>query len=217
MTSDDSYKVPIAEDEFLISKEIERSVKQVGYSIAGIATDGQSAVEMVYSLKPDVVLMDIKMPGMSGLEAAALLQQKHPVPVVILTAHESRDLLQEAGKSGVGAYLTKPPNTDEIERAVTVAVARHQDLLTIQNMNKELIQQKIDLEKRTEELENALKEIDTLRGIIPICAHCKKVRSDDGFWEQVEEYVTSRSLATFSHSVCPECLKIHYSDFSIQE
>ena len=75
----------------------------------------------------------------------------------------------------------------------------------------------IDREKVTEELKKALKEIKTLRGILPLCSYCKKIRNDKGYWEQVDVYIQQHTEADISHSICPECAKEHYSDLDIFE
>ncbi|MBD3421001.1 MAG: response regulator [Chitinivibrionales bacterium] len=198
MQASTPLRVLIAEDDFLVSKEIERATKSAGYTIAGIASNGKRAIEMTARLKPDVVLMDIHMPEMNGLEAARILQEQHPTPVVVLTAHESYDLVEKASKTGVGSYLTKPPSSMQIERAVIIACARHKDLMEMQELN-------IRVRKQKEDLEKAMSELKILRGILPICVSCKKIRDDGGYWKQVEEYIGSRSEAVFSHGICPDC------------
>ncbi len=133
-----NIKVLIAEDDFLIAEEISRALKNSGYTLAGIAPNGKKAVELAGSLKPDVILMDIKMPKMDGLEAARIIFEQCPTPVVIITAHESHDLVEKASESGIAAYLTKPPKHDEIDRAITIAMARHKDLLKYKKLVAEL-------------------------------------------------------------------------------
>lgn len=71
--------------------------------------------------------------------------------------------------------------------------------------------------ERADRLEKALREIKVLRGIIPICASCKKIRNDEGFWQQVETYVTQHSDALFSHGICPDCIKKYYPDIDADE
>lgn len=131
-------KVLIAEDDFLIAEEISRSLKNAGYILSGIAPNGKKAVELTNSLRPDVILMDIKMPKMDGLEASRIIMEQCPTPVVIITAHESHDLVEKASEAGIATYLTKPPKPDEIERAITIALARHKDMLESRLLIKEL-------------------------------------------------------------------------------
>lgn len=196
MTTD--VTVLVAEDDFWVGKEIERILKSTLYDVVGRATTGAQAIEMVKSLRPDVVLMDIKMPGMDGLAATQHIQELCPTPVVILSAHETADLLEKASAAGAGAYLVKPPTADDITRGISIAMARHQDLMKL----RELL---LEVEGKNLALKKALEEIKTLRGIIPICAQCKKIRDDDGYWQQVDKYITEHTEATFSHGMCQEC------------
>lgn len=205
MSADQPVKVLIAEDDFFVSKGTERVLKKKGYEVVGIASNGEKAVEMAIELQPDIILMDIQMPKVNGLDASLQIQEKCPTPIIVLTAHESLELVEEAGRTGVGAYLTKPPNEDEIDRAIIIARARHKDLMKLKQLYEEM-------EVKNKALEKALAEIKTLRGIIPICAHCKKVRDDSGFWEQVEVYIHNHSDAVFSHGLCPDCAHKLYPD-----
>jgi two-component system, response regulator PdtaR len=206
MKRNSEINVLIAEDEYLISEEIERSVKKIGCKVIGKASNGEEAVKMVLEKKPDIVLMDIHMPKLNGIEATLLIQEKCPTPVVILSAHESTDMLDIAKNSGISAYLTKPAKPAEIDRAIVVAVARHEDLMELRKITEEL-------KKKNIELEDALKEIKTLRGIIPICSNCKKIRDDRGSWHQMEKYISKYSEAVFSHGICDKCSKELYPEF----
>ncbi|MFN8206653.1 MAG: hybrid sensor histidine kinase/response regulator [Bacteroidales bacterium] len=142
MLHNKQIRVLIAEDDFLLAQEIERTIRKMGYTCAGIASNGEMAVSMVPETKPDIILMDIKMPLMDGLEASRQIQEKYPTPVVALTAHESHDLIEEASKSGIGAYITKPLQPELIDRAVTIAMARHKDLMDSRALIKELEESK---------------------------------------------------------------------------
>lgn len=138
MNKMNSTNILIAEDDFLVSEEISRTAKKIGYNIVGVAANGEIAIKKVKELLPDVVLMDIKMPKMNGIEAAKTIQDQCPTPIVMLTAHESMDMVNDAKDAGVGAYLTKPPRADEIERAVTIAIARQSDLIRTRKLLKQL-------------------------------------------------------------------------------
>lgn len=205
-----AVRVVIAEDDYLVSKEISRAVKKIGHEVVAEVSTGEEAIEKTCELDPDVVLMDIQMPGMDGLQASKDIQARCPTPVVVLTAYESQDLVERASDTGVGAYLTKPPNPLEVERAITISMARHSDMMTCRELYEKL-------SERTRELEKALSEIKTLKGLLPICAVCKKVRDDQGYWEQIEVYVQARSEAEFSHSICPECAEKLYPGLKIYD
>lgn len=199
-TEREPLTVVVAEDEFLVSKEVERTARQAGFRLVGVASDGAEALELVKRTSPSVALLDIQMPRLGGLEVARRLREEHPTPVVILTAYESDELLREARDAGVGAYLTKPPDASSLLRAVEIAVARHADLMEVRRLNAEL--------------QRALEEVKTLRGILPVCSFCKRIRSDVGAWEPMEQYVSRHSDAQFSHGVCPECESRYYPEYS---
>jgi len=193
-------KVLIAEDNFLVGEMIQGVVEDAGCIVVGRAMDGRQAVKMVTELHPDVILMDIKMPELDGIEAAEIIQDRCPTPIVILTAYDTPEILEEASAVGVGAFLVKPPKVRELSQAIVIARARFGDLLRLRRSNEVL-------QTRTRELEGALAKIKTLSGLIPICASCKKIRDDNGYWQQLEQYLTEHSEADFTHGLCTECLK----------
>jgi len=131
-------RVLIADDKYLVGEMIQGLLEDAGYSVVGRAIDGEQAVEMTASLRPDVVLMDIRLPGINGIEATRQIQDQCPTPVVALTAHEDLELVEEATEAGVGAYLIKPPDIREIQRAIKISMARFKDLLTLRRMNETL-------------------------------------------------------------------------------
>jgi two-component system, response regulator PdtaR len=205
MSMNTPIRVVMAEDDSLVSAGIRRLLEAGGFDLIGEAANGEEAVAMVCDLRPDVVLMDIEMPRMNGLDATRLIQERSPTPVVVLTAHESKETVEAASEAGVAGYLMKPPSPNEIDRAITVAMARHGDLVELRALNEELERQRRDLKK-------ALAEVKTLRGILPICSGCKKIRDDQGYWKQVDVYLTNHTEADFSHSVCPDCIRELYPD-----
>lgn len=131
-----NIRVLIAEDDYLTSTMIETMLEDGGYVVVGKAVDGWQAVEMTSQLlrtptQPDVILMDVKMPDMDGIEATRLIQKRCPTPVVVLTAYETEELVAEASAAGVGAYLVKPPGAREMERAITIAITRFDDMMAL--------------------------------------------------------------------------------------
>jgi AmiR/NasT family two-component response regulator len=202
----------IAEDDHLNSEMIKGLSEEIGYTVVGEATDGLKAVEMTRSLQPDVVLMDIKMPDMDGLEATRLIFERCPTPVVVLTAYEAPELIEEASAAGVGAYLVKPPDVREMERAISIAMARFDDLMELRRLNAELQTGNEARERLILELQHALDQVKTLSGLLPICSSCKKIRDDEGYWNQLEAYIQDHSEVVFSHGLCPECAKELYPE-----
>jgi response regulator NasT len=121
-------RVLLVDDEALIRMGMRVMLQDLGYEVVGEAADGQEAIEKVAALDPDVVIMDIKMPGLDGLEATRRIMAAHPVPIIVLTAYHQRALVEEAARAGVLAYLMKPVRESEIAPAIEVARARFADL-----------------------------------------------------------------------------------------
>jgi len=200
-------RVLVVEDDFLVGQLIERILNAGNYEQVGRATNGLHVLELVQDTRPDVVFMDIEMPGIDGLEATRRIQELCPVPVVVMSAHDTAELVDRAASVGAGAYLTKPPESSQIERAVTIAVARFDDMMGNRRLREEA-------EARSRELQEALDHVKTLQGLIPICSSCKKVRDDDGYWQEVEVYVRAHTDAEFTHGLCPSCIVKFYPQYA---
>lgn len=130
-------RVLIAEDDYLVGEMIKGVAESIQYTIVGEATNGIEAVEMTQALRPDVVIMDIRMPEMDGITAAQHIRMQCPTPIVILTAYETPDLIERASAAGIAAYLVKPPQAHEMERAITIALARFNDLIELGRLKAE--------------------------------------------------------------------------------
>ena len=150
-------RVLIADDKYLVGEMIQGLLEDAGYTVVGRAIDGEQAIEMTASLRPDVVLMDIRLPGIDGIEATRRIQARCPTPVVALTAHEDLELVEEATQAGVGAYLIKPPDIREIHRAIKISMARFADLLKLQQMNATLEARNAELDAFAEMVSHDLK------------------------------------------------------------
>lgn len=198
MRPNQEVRVLIAEDDAMVARLVRSELESVGLIVIGHAIDGRQAVDLTLALMPDVVVMDITMPELDGIAAASAIQMGRPTPVVILSAHDGTDFLIKATAAGVGAFVIKPPQANELERAITIAVARHDDLMELQSLNQKLAQ--------------ALAEIKTLKGLLPICCSCKKIRDDQGYWSEVETFIASHTDATFTHSYCPKCLHKYFPE-----
>jgi response regulator NasT len=117
-------RVVVAEDEALIRLDLVEMLREEGYDVVGEAGDGQRAVELAEELRPDLVIMDVKMPRRDGIDAASEIAQKRIAPVVILTAFSQRELVERARDAGAMAYLVKPFSKSDLVPTIEVAVSR---------------------------------------------------------------------------------------------
>ncbi|MEZ5263231.1 MAG: ANTAR domain-containing response regulator [Acidimicrobiia bacterium] len=147
--------VVIAEDEAIIRLDLRETLVDEGYDVVGETGRGDEAVELVRELRPDLVILDIKMPGMGGLEAARLITEERLAAVLILTAFSQRDLIVQARDAGALAYLVKPFQRSDLVPAIEVALGRFAELRALQ-------EQSADLEER---LANR-KVLDRAKGIL---------------------------------------------------
>lgn len=121
-------RVLIAEDEALIRLDLAEMLRDEGYHVVGEAADGQEAVELADELRPDLVIMDVKMPRRDGIDAAAEIAAKRIAPVVVLTAFSQRDLVERARDAGAMAYLVKPFSVSDLIPAIELAVSRYTEI-----------------------------------------------------------------------------------------
>ncbi|GGL90874.1 ANTAR domain-containing response regulator [Nakamurella endophytica] len=124
-------RVLIAEDEALIRLDLAEMLTEEGFEVVGQAADGAEAVTMAGELKPDVVIMDVKMPNKDGIDAAAEIVTDQIAPVVMLTAFSQRDLIERARDAGAMAYLVKPFNQADLLPAIELAVARYTEMVAL--------------------------------------------------------------------------------------
>lgn len=117
-------RIIIADDESIVRADLKEMLTNLGYLVVGDVGDGQSAVNLARELKPDVVLMDIKMPNMDGIEAAKILTAEQIAPVVLLTAFGQKELVERAKEAGVVGYLVKPFRETDLMPAIEVALSR---------------------------------------------------------------------------------------------
>ncbi|KWX25174.1 MULTISPECIES: ANTAR domain-containing response regulator [Mycolicibacterium] len=130
--SDKPRRVLVAEDEALIRLDLAEMLREEGYEVVGEAGDGQEAVELAESLRPDLVIMDVKMPRRDGIDAASEIASKRIAPIVILTAFSQRELVERARDAGAMAYLVKPFNVTDLVPAIEVAVSRFAEIAALE-------------------------------------------------------------------------------------
>jgi PAS domain S-box-containing protein len=321
-------QILVVEDETIVAMDLQNRLRGLGHSVPGFWVSGEEAIAMAEELKPDLILMDIKLGGgMDGIEAAYQIRHRFEVPVIYLTANSDETTVQRAKFTEPYGYLLKPFAERELETAIEIALYRHrteQKLRRSDAMKKAILESALDCiitidhegrivdfnpaaervfgyardsaigelmadliippslrtrhwqamsnhlltgestvlnrrlemnamradgtefpvelaisrmevdgrplfagylrditeRKRSEQemaklvggLQDALANVKTLTGMLPICARCKKIRDDHGYWNQVEQYIMNRSDATFTHGCCPDCIKYILDD-----
>jgi sigma-B regulation protein RsbU (phosphoserine phosphatase) len=158
------------------------------------------------SVNVDLILMDVLMPDIDGVAACRRIKQQvhlRDIPIIMVTAQNDLNNLRDAFSAGAMDYINKPVNGVEL-------LARVSSALTLKNEMDRRKERETELRRINEELQRTLREVKVLRGLIPICASCKKIRNDGGFWQQLEEYIGEHSEAEFSHGLCQPCLKKLY-------
>lgn len=128
----DRLRVLIGEDEPVTAERLRARLEALGHSVAGIAHDGRDAVAKAEALAPDLVLLDIKMPRLDGVEAARQIMAHRPVPIILVTAHSDPDLVQRAMAAGVMGYLVKPVGQKDLGPSIALAISRFADLVALQ-------------------------------------------------------------------------------------
>ena len=151
----DPLRIVIADDEPIIRMDLRRTLENMGHVVVGEAGDGQQALEITKELKPDIAILDIKMPTMDGIDAAKLISTEAIAPVLLLTAYSQRDLVERARDAGVFAYLVKPYKELDLMPAIEIAIARFEEF-------EELDREVNDLENKLD----ARKTVDRAKGIL---------------------------------------------------
>lgn len=145
-----TVRVVIAEDEAIIRLDLKEILQEEGYEVVGDTGRGDEAVELVRRLRPDLAILDIKMPGMDGLTAAREIGREGLAAVLILTAFSQRKLIEEARDAGAIAYLVKPFQASELVPAIEVALARHREIQSLSSANEGLDAKARGLEEQLE-------------------------------------------------------------------
>lgn len=183
----------IVEDEDMHVADIKDHLANFGrYTVIAVASSGEEAMAKATANPPDVILMDIVLKGeMDGIETAKIIHSRFNIPVIYLTAYSDEERLTRAIATEPFGYILKPFQERELLAVIEMALYKHR-------VEEERI-------KLLNDLKAAKAHVKTLTGLLPICASCKRVRDDHGYWQRIEAYIEEHSDADFTHSVCPEC------------
>lgn len=141
MSTQSPHRIVVAEDETLIRLDIVEMLEQEGYEVLAQAADGEQALQLAREHRPDVVLMDVKMPVMDGITAAATLAQERIAPVVLLTAFSQRELVERAQEAGAMAYVVKPFTATDLVPAIEIAISRGEQIKALADEISDLQEQ----------------------------------------------------------------------------
>lgn len=187
-------KILIAEDDDVSRRILQLTLAAGGHDVV-VTQNGVDAVAALDgSDAPKLAVLDWMMPQMDGLEASRrirLIQSVVPVYIILLTAKGGKTDIVQGLEAGASDYVVKPFDRDELLARVRVGE-------TVVGLQQKLAE-------KVKNLEDALAQVKQLQGILPICSYCKHVRDDQNYWQRVETYISSRSEAEFSHSICPDC------------
>ncbi len=187
-------RILIADDDGASRCVLQAVLEKEGHEVVAL-NNGSAALEALQARdSPPLAILDWMMPGMDGVD---ILQEIRRTPagcnlyMIMLTSKQDKADIVKALKSGADDYISKPFDRGELLARVSVGCR--------------IIELQSALSDKIIELGNALEQIKSLSGIIPICAWCKKIRDDAGYWQQVDHYIGEHSEAIFSHGMCPDC------------
>lgn len=186
-------RVLVAEDDMMMCQLLTSALYDHGYDVVTV-TNGRAALELMQSeTAPEIAILDWMMPGLDGPEVCRQLRESRSGAnyLILLTSRESKEDVIVGLQSGANDYITKPFDYGELQARVGVG--------------RSVVQLQTALENRIRELETALGQVKILRGLLPICSYCKRVRDSKDYWEQVELYISRHTDAQFSHGICPDC------------
>lgn len=186
-------RILIAEDDDLILQDLRERLESMDYEVSGTTPHGSEVLELAQNLRPDLVLMDIHLPGeMDGIQAAERLRVLD-VPVVYVTGCCNDRMLARAQVTEPYGYVLKPYQTRELRTAIEIGLYKHR----VGRQRERAVQQ----------LEAALASVKKLTGLLPICCYCKKIKDVEGRWSEIEAYISKHTDASFTHGMCPCCFE----------
>jgi PleD family two-component response regulator len=192
------FRILIVDDEPVNLLLLKRTLETQQYLVE-TAGNGIDAIKQIQQQPPDMIILDIMMPDMDGFEVCRLIKGEKglaDIPIIFITSLDQMEEESRGLEMGAVDYIYKPYNIQLVKLRVRnqLELKHHRDLI----------------EQQRGELEVALALVKQLEGIIPICMYCKKIRRDDDYWQQIENYISEHSEALFSHGICPACYETNY-------
>ena len=187
-------RILIAEDDLVPRTVMERTLQKWGHEVVVTCDGAQALRELQREDAPKLAILDWMMPELDGPEICLYvraLARRQPTYIILLTAKAQVQDIVLGLETGADDYMTKPFDPQELHSRIRVG--------------QRMIEMQKGLADRVRELEDALSQVKQLRGLLPICSYCKKIRDGQNYWQQVEKYIAAHSEADFSHGICPNC------------
>lgn len=198
-------RVLCIEDNSGHARLIQKALETAGYVVEH-AADGRAGLDKLRTGAYDVVLLDYQTPSLNGLQVLTLMATHGPSPpAIMMTASGDERTAVEAMKQGARDYVVKDVDGGFLSLLPTVI----EQALAVHRLAEDKRRLEADRERLVLELQEALANIKTLRGLLPICAWCKKIRDDQGYWKQIEVYLSTHTEVQLTHGMCPECYHRH--------
>lgn len=198
-----STRILVTDDDPYVLDWTCELLAEEGYEVFRAATGAECLHEALVR-QPDLVLLDVMLPDMNGIDICRKIKgeeaSRNVFVILVSGIQVSSDSQADGLDVGADGYLVKPLTNREF-------VARIQALVRIKRAEDALREKDKEQGALISKLQEALAEIKTLKGFIPICASCKKIRDDEGYWDQVEAYISKHTDAVFTHGICPDCAK----------
>jgi sigma-B regulation protein RsbU (phosphoserine phosphatase) len=187
-------RILIAEDDAVTNRYLESTLRKWGYEVIATANGTEAWKVLAGADVPRIAILDWMMPDINGLELCRKIRATPAIEgiyIILLTARSGHGNAVQGLEAGADDFVTKPFDHQELRARLHVG-ARVADL-------------QASLAERVCELEEMMAKVKQLRGLLPICSYCKKIRDDRNYWQQVEGFISEHSEAQFSHGICPDC------------
>ncbi|MCD4776767.1 MAG: response regulator transcription factor [Candidatus Aegiribacteria sp.] len=196
-------RILVVEDDLSTRKTLFGLLQKCGHDTNAVAS-GEEAWELIRQPDaPRLILLDWLMPGLDGIhlcKKVRSIDKEDPYYIIMLTVKDNKKDIVEGLNTGADDYITKPFYPEELRARI--------------NAGQRIIEMQNRLRNRAIDLQDSLDHIKILQGILPICSFCKKVRDDKNYWQQVDDYIETHTEAQITHSICPECMEIHYPEIA---
>lgn len=187
-------RILIADDDAVTRQLVQMLLVKWGYDVTSVDNGTDAYAVLVDQDGPSLAILDWMMPGLDGPDVCKKVRAsnpKRPLYMILLTTLEKKDNIIQGLESGADDYLAKPFDPGELRARVRAG--------------ERVVNLESDLRQHVRELEDAMAHVKQLQGLLPICSYCKKIRDDQDYWHNVDQYIAKETNVRFSHGICPTC------------